>query len=177
MKGRKPKPIAQQIAEGDPRQRGKRKLEQKLAAEPKAARGLPSCPRHLKGRARVAWNFWSEELAAMNLDRRPDAMVLEGACIGYARAVEADLMIAKEGPIVRHRTADPVTREPFERVKAHPAVSISRGAWAQVRAFCTEFGLSPASRTRLSIEKPDDGEDDFMAILMQPREPRVPIPN
>jgi P27 family predicted phage terminase small subunit len=175
MQGRKPKPIARQIAEGDPRQRGKRKLEEKLAAEPKAARGLPPCPRHLKGRARAAWNFWSEELAAMSLDRRPDAIVLEGACIGYQRAVEADLIIAKEGPVLRHITEDPQTGQPMEKVKVHPAVSVSRGAWAQVRAFASEFGLSPVSRTRLSTEKKLEEEDDLMAILMQPRVPRVNV--
>src|SRR5947207_155075 len=97
MRGRKPKPIAQQIAEGDPRKKGKRKLQEMLNAGPKAARGLPDCPRHLKGRARTAWNFLSEELQAMKLDHRPDAMALEGACTAYALAVEADLVIAREG--------------------------------------------------------------------------------
>jgi hypothetical protein len=27
------------------------------------------------------WRFWREELEAMDLDRRPDAMMLEGACV------------------------------------------------------------------------------------------------
>jgi hypothetical protein len=73
MKGRKPKPIDQQIAEGDPRRHGINKLKERLAAEPKATRGLPQCPRHLRGRSRAAWSFWSAELEAMNIDRRPDA--------------------------------------------------------------------------------------------------------
>ena len=38
-----------------------------------------------------------------------------------------------------------------------------------LKAFCSEFGLSPISRTRLSVEKPTVEEDDLMAILSQPR--------
>ena len=41
--------------------KGKRKLEQRLAAEPKASRGLPPCPDYLVGGARDAWAFWSHE--------------------------------------------------------------------------------------------------------------------
>ena len=48
MRGRKPKTAAQQIAEGDPRKRGTRKLSDLLEVEPKAARGLPRCPKHLR---------------------------------------------------------------------------------------------------------------------------------
>lgn len=175
MRGRKPKPTAKQIAAGDPRRLGVRKLKAKLAAEPKAAAGLPSCPRHLRGRARAAWNFWSEELVSMNLDRRPDAMMLEGACVGYQRAVQADLIVAKEGPVCMYHDVVKETGELVEKLKAHPAVRISQMAWAQVRAFASEFGLSPVSRTRLAIEKKDDGEADLMALLSQTREKRPSV--
>ena len=100
MRGRKPKPAAQQIAEGDPRKLGVHRLEQKLKAEVKGDRGLPRCPTHLKGLARKAWRFWSEELMHMNLDCRPDAMMLEGACIAYQAAIEAYEMVQKQGPLV-----------------------------------------------------------------------------
>jgi P27 family predicted phage terminase small subunit len=96
-------------------------------------------------------------------------MMLEGACVGYARAVQADLIVEKEGPVCHHMTSDPQTGAPLEKLKAHPAIGISRGAWGQVRAFASEFGLSPVSRTRLAIEKQDDGEADLMALLSQPR--------
>jgi phage terminase small subunit len=79
MRGRKPKSAASQIAEGDPAKRGKHKLEARLESESKAVRGLPACPQHLKGTARKAWRFWAAELEGMNLDCRPDALMLEGA--------------------------------------------------------------------------------------------------
>jgi P27 family predicted phage terminase small subunit len=171
MRGRKPKPTSRQISEGDPRKKGKNKLAEKLAAEPTTTHGLPACPRHLKGRARSAWGFWATELADMNLDRRPDAMMLEGACVGYERAVQADLILMADGLVCKHITVDRETGQPLEKLKSHPAVAISRAAWGQVRAFCSEFGLSPVSRTRLAIDRKEKVED-LAAILSRPRPER-----
>lgn len=171
MMGRPPKTGAKLAAEGDTRQRGVRKHAARIAAEPKATSGLPPCPRHLKGRARAAWNFWCEELHAMNLDKRPDAHMLEGACIAYDRAVEADMILADEGITVKESILDKRGEVVVLKIKAHPAVAISRIAWLQMRAFSTEFGLSPVSRARLAIEKRDDGED-LATLLSAPREPR-----
>lgn len=170
MRGRKPKPTTQQISEGDPRKLGVHRLEQKLKAEAKGARGLPTCPAHLKGLARKAWKFWSEELERMNLDCRPDAMMLQGACISYQQAIEAYETIQKQGPLVAKRILDPETNKlVVSNVKAHPAVAQMNAAWVLLKAFCSEFGLSPVSRTRLAIEKPADGEDELLEILSQPR--------
>lgn len=171
MRGRKPKPTSAQISAGDPRKHGKNKLEEKLMNEPDASRGLPACPRHLKGRARAAWGFWVVELVDMKLDRRPDAMMLEGACVAYARAVLADLIVEKEGLICQHITADPQTGDRLEKLKAHPAIAVSNAAWTQVRSFCSEFGLSPVSRTRLAVERNDKAED-LAEILSRPRPAR-----
>jgi P27 family predicted phage terminase small subunit len=177
VKGRKPKPTARQIAEGDPRRKGVRKLLAKLESEPKAASGLPDCPSHLTGRARVAWEFWTEELAVMKLDKRPDAMMLEGACVSYARAVAADIQIDREGMTVEESTIDEESGEKIVlKIRAHPAVTISNVAWRQLRAFCSEFGFSPVSRTRLTIEKHDSGEADLMKLLGGARDPRKSAP-
>lgn len=169
MRGRKPKPISQQIAEGDPRKIGKGKLEERHKKEAKAARGFPPCPRHLRGRARAAWNFWTKELSEMKLDCRPDAMMLEGACVNYARAVQADLIL-QHGCQVTEPILDSEGDVIGEKIKNHPAVAVSNAAWRNLRAFCSEFGLSPVSRTRLTIDKKDDGEDDFLKLLSRPRE-------
>jgi P27 family predicted phage terminase small subunit len=174
MKGRKPKPTALQMAQGDPRKKGMGKLAEKLAAEPHPTRGLPGCPRYLKGRARSAWTFWAAELADMQIDRRPDAQMLQGACVNYAKAVQADLILEKDGLLVTETFVSPVTGEVLTtKIKRHPADLISNSAWRQVRAFCSEFGLSPVSRTRLSIvEAKDSAIDDLAKILSRPREPK-----
>lgn len=183
MRGRKPKPAGQQIALGDPRKRGANKLNEAKAAEPQPTRGIPPCPPHVSGLARKAWNFWAQQLEAMKLDYQCDAMVLEGACINYAHAVQADKIIEKEGPIVtisefvktgEDDRGEPVFTSVVLKIQKHPAVSVSNAAWLRVRSFCSEMGLSLVSRTRLSIEKTDRQEDDLAALLRAPREPVKP---
>jgi P27 family predicted phage terminase small subunit len=169
MRGRKPKPTTEMIAAGDPNKIGARKLQAKLNAEPAATRGLPACPDHLHRLARQAWNFWAVELEEMDLDARPDAMMLEGACVGYERAVLADRMIQRHGLIREVYCLDKRRKRVLLRSGPHPAIRISAVAWAQVRSFCSEFGLSPASRARLSVEKPNEAGDELVKILSRPR--------
>jgi P27 family predicted phage terminase small subunit len=168
MRGRL-KPTAVQIAEGDPAKKGVKKLDAKLAAEPKAQRGLPGCPRHLLERAREAWDFWKLELEKMRLDCAPDSMMLEGACVNYSRAVDADIQIQARGIVLEEPVIDREGMLAGIRIKKNPAVEVSNQAWRNVRAFCSEFGLSPAARTRLTIEKQDDGSADLMGELSKPR--------
>jgi P27 family predicted phage terminase small subunit len=171
MRGRKPKPISQQISEGDPSKHGVNRLRERLNNEPKAVRGFPSCPRHLGKRARQAWKFWAEELEAMGLDRRPDGPMLEGAAVAYESAVKAYETIEQQGSLIAKKALDPSTQRMIVvDVRPHPAVAQRNAAWMLVRAFCSEFGLSPASRTRLSVEQPRDyGDVDLMEILSRPR--------
>ena len=177
MRGRKPRPTAQQILEGDPRKLGVHRLEEKLKAEVRGARGLPKCPTHLQGRARKAWKFWSEELERMNMDCRPDAQMLEGACVAYEAAVECYEIIQKQGRMVAKRILDPQTNTlVVAAIRPHPAVSQMNAAWVLLKMFCSEFGLSPVSRTRLAVETPADGDDELLEILSQPRERKQQLP-
>ena len=174
LKGRKPKPAARQIAEGDPRKRGVHKLNAMAETEPKPARGLPPCPKHLKGVARKAWAFWSQELEAMKLSARPDAMMLEGACVSYQTYVAMHKKVEEQGELVAKKERNPKTglMEVVD-VRAHPALPVRDRALMQMRAFCCEFGLSPVSRARLSVESSEaDAHDELMSILSQPRIPR-----
>jgi len=98
------KTTTQKILEGDAGKRGKHVLQRRLAAEPHAQVGLPDAPAHLSARARAAWDFWREQLELMQLDHAPDAIALEGACVNYARAVEADLILTREGIVIDEPT-------------------------------------------------------------------------
>ena len=174
--GRKPKPIKAQIAAGDPRKKGVHKLEQQLAAEPKASRGLPPCPEYLVGRAREAWAFWSHELALMDLDRRPDGPMLEGVCISYDAAVDAYETIKAQGRLIAKKILNPATNKlVVVDVKPHPAVRQMNQSWALMKSFCSEFGLSPVSRMRLAIENQEDGEADLLELLGRPRGKRTVV--
>ena len=113
----------------------------------------------------------------MEQDHRPDAIMLEGACVNYARAVEADSILNQEGLTITEQYVDKEERVIPLKIRNRPEIAISNAAWRQVRAFCAEFGLSPASRTRLSIEpSAEDDAEKIAEILSRPRKPRVPPP-
>jgi P27 family predicted phage terminase small subunit len=119
--------------------------------------------------------FWARELEAMDIDRRPDAHMLEGCCVAYDAAIDAYETIQKQGRFIAKKALDPKTNTMIVvDVKPHPAVRQGNQAWALMRSFCSEFGLSPISRMRLVIEKEDVGEADLMELLSRPREKRTP---
>jgi len=142
MRGRKPKPLQVQIAEGDPRRKGVRKLLEASQSVVKAPSGLPPCPEYLRGPARHAWEFWKNALESMSLDRMPDALTLEIACQAYEAA------------------------ELYYEAKAFAKMDRHQKT---LRSFTSDFGLSPVSRERLTLEKPADGDDDFVKSLSGPR--------
>jgi len=112
----------------------------------------------------------------MDLDRRPDAHMLEGACMAYEDIVWAYKTIQKQGRVIPKRARDASGNFVVVGLTTHPAVRQRNQALLILRAFCSEFGLSPISRTRLSIESPDDEEDDLMKLLSQPRTNRRIFP-
>jgi len=176
MKGRKPKPTSLKIAEGDTRKVGRHKLCGKLEQEPQAAPGLGPCPSRLTGVAAKAWAFWSEELTEMGIACRPDAQMLEGACVNYATAVKADGKVAELGEVFE----EPILSDGGEvvgtRQRKNLWLLVRDKSWMLVHRFCSEFGLSPASRTRLTIERKDNSEQDLAALLAMPRKPKeLPI--
>jgi P27 family predicted phage terminase small subunit len=172
VRGRKPKSTAQKIAEGDPRKQGVGKLQEQLGSEPKPSRGLPDCPAHLGEVARRAWLQWSMELQIMDQDRRPDAHALEAACIAYESAVQCYETIQKPGRFIPKKARAADGSFVVTDIKSHPAVRQLNAALLIERSFCSEFGFTPASRTRLRTEKPEAEEDDLMALLSEPRKPK-----
>lgn len=148
--------------DGDTRKLGKEKHAAQTTEAVVAPNGLPKCPAHLKGVARKAWAFLSEQLVEMQQDRTPDAYTLEGVCVAYSQAIAADAILEREGQVVDEPVlhqgqpvilnADGPKPVYLFRKKPHPAEGISRRAWAQYKAFCVEFGLSPVARVRLSVQ-------------------------
>ncbi len=178
MRGRKPKPLQRAFAEGDTRQRGVHKLDEKLKKTPKAMRGIPDPPSHLTGLAREQWFIWKQDLELMQQDYAADAVILEGACVNYARGIEAD-EILKDGAQVEEPLFDRVTGAKVGvKIKNHPATAISNMCWRNVHMFTSELGLSLVSRQRLSIEAGDEGGNDELAqLLMGPRVKKQTTPD
>jgi P27 family predicted phage terminase small subunit len=97
------------------------------------------------------------ELERLNLLTMIDDATLEGACLNYARALQARSMVNKQGLTI-------ITTNGF--VLPHPAVAIERNSWAAWLRFASTFGLTPASRSSIHIKmaegKSTDNDEDFL---------------
>ena len=147
-KGRKPKPTHLKLVTGNP---GKRALPKN---EPAPARERPSKPADLDGKASKIWDVLVEETFAMGVLTRADGPALRMTCEAWARFFEARRAILQFGSMT-YETEGVAGKQ----IKLHPNVGVQERAERTLRSWFSEFGLTPAARSR--VEKAlDDGEED-----------------
>ena len=151
--GRRPKPTALKVLEGNP---GKRKLNEHEPVPPKAD---IRCPNWLMPEAKKEWKRLASSLKSMGVLTAADLTAFAGYCQAYARWREAEEFITKHGSIFK---------TPSGYVQQVPQVSIAQQNLKIMQSFCTEFGLTPACRSRIIAGDPDasaDAEDPMEKLL------------
>lgn len=141
--GRPPKPTAVRIAEG---MRGHRPLNEN---EPDPAPGLPDMPTGLSTWGRKLWTSTVEELDRLNLLTIVDGGAFEAAIIGADTAHESDRRIRL---LLQKINRGKGEQEDYYRLSIMN--SVSKKGWQQFKSFAVEFGMTPASRTRLTAADP-----------------------
>ncbi len=139
-RGRKPKPTAVKIAEGNP---GKRRIN---GREPKPAGSLPDCPAHLSAEAKAEWNRIAASLNKIGLLTQVDRTTMAGYCQCYGRWVEAEQKLAETPAILRM---------PSGYIQQSPWLTIANKQLELMARYMAELGLTPASRSRLAIQVHD----------------------
>jgi P27 family predicted phage terminase small subunit len=151
MKGRKRKPTALKLVSGNP---SKRKLSEN---EPKIDAAIPQCPKHLNAEERELWAEIGQELYDLGVLTNVDAGVFEVYVTGLARLrrvkAETEKALIFEGP-----NGGPIH---------NPYLAIENKAKEQVMKAGAELGLSPASRSRVSVKKPKE-DVDILAEFEKP---------
>jgi P27 family predicted phage terminase small subunit len=145
MAGRRPKPTHLKLLHGNP---GKRPINPN---EPRPPAEIPNPPEHLGEIAKAEWNRMAEMLVRLGLLTALDRAALAAYCTTYARWIEAEVAIKKTGTVVKTQSGYPINS---------PYLVVANRALEQMRSFMIEFGLTPASRSRISINA-HDSEDPF----------------
>jgi P27 family predicted phage terminase small subunit len=135
---------------------GKRKLN---AAEPSAPLGVPPMPR-LSAEAKREWKRIIPQLLRLGVLTVVDGKALAGYCHSFARWRQAEAAVTKYGLIIREPVLVQGIATGYVRLKRNPAAAESREALKTMKSFLVEFGLTPASRSRVKTEKPPE-EDPF----------------
>jgi P27 family predicted phage terminase small subunit len=143
QQGRKPKPST--IVE----------RERKLGIDPleKPPSGLPTCPFHTgkhqaDKEACRAWHRLVKELNSVGLIGRLDSDALTLYCRAWSRWVEAEDRLREFGPVIFDHQRNRPVLSPYWRV--------ANTAMDQMKSLLGEFGLTPASRSRLPKRKPEE---------------------
>ena len=155
MRGRRPKPTRLKVLTGNP---GKRPLNMN---EPRPDAVIPDCPPELGPVAQREWSRLVGELTALKLLTNLDRAALAAYCGAYALWAEATEAIQKYGTMVKSPSGYPIQS---------PYVSIANRQAEIMMRIASEFGFTPASRSRIST--PSNAERTLFDLLEKsPDEP------
>jgi P27 family predicted phage terminase small subunit len=152
--GRTPKPTQLKVVTGNP---GKRPLNE---LEPKPEIKRPKVPAFLSPKAKTAWNGLCDVLEDMSLITLADAKSLELLCDAYAQWRDLRKIIDECG-----HTYQTTTQTGDVMYKARPEVAMAADAWKRVASMLSQFGLTPAGRSKVSASrKPEEFDplEDFL---------------
>jgi P27 family predicted phage terminase small subunit len=141
--GRKPKPTALKLLQGNPGGRPINKYE------PKPEPSIPTCPDELCDDAKLEWNRLAPYLLRVGMMTEADRGAFAGYCQAFGRWIDAERMLKIEGEIL---TSDK------NNLVQNPRLWVANRALEQMYKFMSEFGLSPSSRSRLKINPPVEDE-------------------
>lgn len=144
MAGRRPKPTALKLIQGNP---GRRKLN---ASEPKPTAGAEPPPGMTDGAVR-AWKLVAPQLQRLGLLTEIDSHALMLFCEAHATFTTAREKLAATGEVVRSPKGYPIW---------NPYLAIRNRSMEQMRQFMIEFGMTPAARSRISTGAGSEDEGD-----------------
>jgi len=141
MRGRRPKPTRIKILTGNP---GKRALNKN---EPRPDPVVPECPPELGASAQREWHRLVGDLSKFQLLTNLDRAALAAYCGAYALWAEATEAIQKYGTMVKAPSGFPMQS---------PYIAIANRQAEIMMRIASEFGFTPASRSRISMPQQDE---------------------
>lgn len=154
MKGPRPLPTNLKLLRRDRSHHAANRDEPK----PPACEHVPTAPNYLNRRAKAEWRRMAKELHVLGLLTKIDLGGLAGYCAAYADFAEANYQM-RDHPeeLVLHGEKGSYM---------NPILSVKASAMKQMKAFLTEFGMTPSSRSRVKATPPAT-EDKFADFIAQ----------
>lgn len=150
--GRKPKPTAMKELAGNP---GHRPLNRN---EPRPAVRAPSCPAAVTGEARKEYRRVARLLVDMGVLTEADRAPLVAYAVAYGRWMDAEKVVTEKGTIVTTSNGNLIQ---------NPYLSVANRAMEQMCKLAAEFGMTPSSRSRVSVVA-NDREPTLADVLFGP---------
>jgi len=122
------------------------------------AKPAKTTPSFLKAKGKMMYERSVGHLHSMGLLSTVDDTSLELLAMAYQEWYSAELRLQKEG-----RIYETFASNGAKVLKPHPAAAQSSDAWRRIRMMLIEFGLTPASRSKL--ERPEGRTLDIDDII------------
>ncbi len=119
----------------------RRPLRATFGPEPR----LPVCPPHLQGEARKEWSRLGRKLREFGLVTEIDKAALALYCQAWSRWIEAEDALRNYGVVLKSPSGFPIQS---------PYLAIANRAMEQMTRLLTEFGMTPSSRSRVTMQPP-----------------------
>ncbi len=165
LRGPAPKPTVLKVLEGNP---GKQKLNTQ-EPQPSPPPKVPQPPKRLLPEARKEWRRLAKPMVALGLLTEVDTTAFAELCQNYAYYLAADEAILKDGAAGAVQMQQSATGY----IQQHPLLSLRRQYYETWRKGLADFGLTPASRSRLTTGGAGSGggaaEDDPMERVLTGR--------
>lgn len=169
MPGRPRKPTAIHVLEGTDRP------DRMNPHEPMPAVLVGATPpAWVKGKARQSWKQIAAILTDMRVLTVADVPGLAMVCDALAEYIEARAAVQKHGMVYESKAVKIVhTRDGDEveivtlMLRSRPEVAIASDAWRRAMMGLTQFGLTPASRAKVSAIGDEAEEDPFEKLLRE----------
>lgn len=126
--------------------------------EPRPVLMIPTCPRFLSKEGRREWRRLAPELYVLGLLSEIDRAALALLCEAWATWVEAETHLQKEGRMQ-------ITKNNYQQPS--PWLSVARHAAEQIRIMSNEFGMTPASRSKVTAIQPPIKKGSLAKYLPQ----------
>ena len=144
-RGPAPTPTVIRKAEGNP---GKRPFNDR-EPQPRAVR--PKMPKHLDERAQKEWKRLCPMLERLRVLTEADGMALAILCVDYSILLQAQESLAKAGLLTKTQKTGAIHQSPLLNIIAVTTDRVTRSL--------REFGLTPASRSRVAATAEPDMDD------------------
>lgn len=142
--------------------------------EPKPESEIPSVPTHLSDEAKVEWGRISEKLLNLGLLTSIDRAALAAYCQCYSDWIEAsrfcattkdgqDRKVIKTGEKIKQDKDGKVIERSGGNLVENPYFSIQKRSLELMHKFLTEFGMTPASRTRINVPAEEHKDNRWKA--------------
>lgn len=143
----KPRPTHLRVLAGNPSKRPINENEPK----PVKTNRAPPPPKHLCNEGKKFWRKTAKQLHACGLLTTVDTDALGLYVDAHMRWLDAKAQIDKYGLIVKTKNGFP---------QQSPYLNVMNKCFDQMIKLLAEFGMTPSSRSRVVVKKPEDDDMD-----------------